>query len=316
MSFSSGVKEELVAVTSQARHCRIALIAALFHLCPYLTARMAGIRTENAFALQAFENELRRVGLAGVERMCSGRETLVVACGKDTVKTFLEMVKLDRAILPEQLGEQDAGELVRMQRPSPFLLQKTCCRRAFLRGLFLGAGSVSDPSKSYHLEIAPLCEEDARNTQEILSSIGFGARSTQRKGKHVVYMKEGEQISDFLGAIGATQSMMKLENARILRDIAGHINRQVNFEAANLKKTGIASLRQIEDIELIEETMGIHSLPENLQAAARLRIENPDKSLQELAMACVPPVGRSGMNHRLQRIREIADRIRQAEGRN
>lgn len=105
MSFSSGVKEELAAVTSQARHCRIALIAALFHLCPYLTARMAGIRTENAFALQAFENELRRVGLAGVERMCSGRETLVVACGKDTVKTFLEMVKLDRAILPEQLGE-------------------------------------------------------------------------------------------------------------------------------------------------------------------------------------------------------------------
>ena len=146
-----------------------------------------------------------------------------------------------------------------------------------------------------------------------MSSIGFSARATKRKAKTVVYLKEGEQISDFLGAIGATGSLMKLENARILRDIAGNINRQVNFEAANLKKTGIASLRQLEDIELIERTIGIRSLPPNLGSAALLRLENPDKSLTELAEASDPPVGRSGMNHRLQRIKEIADRIRAGE---
>ena len=107
---------------------------------------------------------------------------------------------------------------------------------------------------------------------------------------------------------------MKLENARILRDIAGNINRQVNFEAANLKKTGIASRRQLEDIQLIERTIGISSLSEALQQAARLRVENPDGSLQELAASSDPPVGRSGINHRLQRLSEIAEKIREKEG--
>ena len=98
---------------------------------------------------------------------------------------------------------------------SPVLLQKTCCRKTFLRGLFLAAGSVSDPSGSYHLEIAPLGGEDAEAVLKLLSSIGFQAKCTRRKGRSVVYLKDGEQISDFLGSIGATQSLMKLENARI-----------------------------------------------------------------------------------------------------
>lgn len=316
MSFSAGVKEELALQTGQARHCRIALIASLFHLSPVLSDKSCGIRTENAAVALAFEKELCRVCNDVVEVARQGREIQVLIHGTKQVKTFLEMVKLDRAIPFPVPGEREARELVRAQRVSPVLLQKTCCRKAYLRGMFLATGSVSDPAKSYHLELAPLSEADAISALKILSSVGFGARSTQRKGRFVVYLKEGEQISDFLGAIGATQSMMKLENARILRDIAGNINRQVNFEAANLKKTGIAALRQMEDIELIERTEGIHSLPENLQMAARLRLENPDKSLQELAQSCDPPIGRSGMNHRLQRIREIADRIRETGGRN
>ena len=145
------------------------------------------------------------------------------------------------------------------------------------------------------------------------TKVGFQARCTRRKGRSVVYMKDGEQISDFLGAIGATKSLMKLENARILRDIAGNINRQVNFEAANLKKTGIAAMRQLEDIQLIERTIGISSLSPALAQAARLRAENPDGSLQELAQASNPPVGKSGINHRLQRLGEIAERLREKE---
>ena len=333
MSFSSGVKEELALLNNQARHCRIALIAALFHLCPYITVEetyekagvrsdaddaadrnsgyRAGIRTESASAAQAFENALRRISSDPVEVSKKGRETTVWISGRDQVTTFLEMIKLDR-VLPG--GETNPGRLRNMAkdaRISPVLLQKTCCRKAFLRGMFLAAGSVSDPSRSYHLEIAPLPDEDADRVLKLLSSVGFAAKCTRRKGRSVVYLKDGEQISDFLGAIGATGSLMKLENARILRDIAGNINRQVNFEAANLRKTGIASRRQMEDIALIERTVGISSLPASLQQAAMVRVENPDGSLQELAESCDPPVGRSGINHRLQRISEIAARIRE-----
>ena len=313
MSFSSGVKEELSQQGSQARHCQIALIAALFHLCPVLTEESAGIRTENVFAAQAFEKAVRRVWNDPVEVMKAGREITVMIRGREQVIRFLEMVKLDRSAGLKEPFDDDTGKMVRNARISANLLQKTCCRKSFLRGMFLAAGSVSDPAKSYHLEIAPLSDSDAEDVLKLLSSIGFSARKTQRKGRSVVYLKEGEQISDFLGAIGATGSLMKLENARILRDIAGNINRQVNFEAANLKKTGIASRRQIEDIELIERTVGIHSLPAPLQQAARLRIENPDGSLQELAQSSDPPVGRSGINHRLQRLGEIAGRIRETK---
>lgn len=314
MSFSSEVKEELVLQGSQARHCQIALIAALFHLCPVLTKDCAGIRTENVPAAEAFENALKRVWRGPVESDQIGRERSVLVRGEEQVRHFLEMVKLDRAIHPETAGLSGGRKLVQGARISPVLLQKNCCRKAFLRGTFLASGSVSDPSKSYHLEIAPLSKDDAESILKLLSSIGFTAKSTQRKGKCVVYLKEGEQISDFLGSIGATGSLMKLENARILRDIAGNINRQVNFEAANLKKTGIASGRQLEDIELIERTIGLGSLSPSLQQAAKLRKENPDGSLQELAQSSDPPVGRSGINHRLQRLKEIAERIRENGG--
>lgn len=312
MSFSSEVREELSQQGSSARHCQIALIAALFHLCPVLTQEYAGIRTENTCAAQAFESALRKVWSDPVESVTAGREIIVLIRGREQVRRFLEMVKLDHVIGMDEAGRDDVRKKVQGARISQNLLQKTCCRKAFLRGMFLVAGSVSDPSKSYHLEIAPLSEEDAMSVLKLLSSIGFSARKTQRKARSVVYLKEGEQISDFLGAIGATKSLMKLENARILRDIAGNINRQVNFEAANLKKTGIASLRQLEDIELIERTVGIHSLPLSLQQAAKLRIENPDGSLQELAQSADPPVGKSGINHRLQRIKEIAEKIRES----
>lgn len=314
MSFSSGVKEELALVNSPARHCAIALIAALFHLCPVLEKERAGIRTENPYAAAAFEAALRRVRLENIEVAKSGREITVQIAGEQQVTRFLEMLKLDHAVRMEEAGSGRLADQAAAWPVSPVLLQKTCCRKTFLRGLFLAAGSVSDPSGSYHLEIAPLGGEDAEAVLKLLSSIGFQAKCTRRKGRSVVYLKDGEQISDFLGSIGATQSLMKLENARILKDIAGNINRQVNFEAANLKKTGIASDRQMEDIALIERTIGIHSLSEPLQQAARLRTENPDGSLQELADASNPPVGRSGINHRLQRLAQIAAKIREKEG--
>ena len=311
MSFSSEVKEELSRQTDSARHCRIAFLTALFHMAPVLTEDTIGIRTDLEYAAQAFANVLKKVVQAPVseERRPKGKswETTVTVSGKEQVKSLLEAMKLDRSPDTELIPQQDE---IRSILPSRLLLQKTCCRRAYLRGVFLMTGSVSDPSKSYHLEIVFQRQEDARMIVKLMDSLGFGARVSTRKGRFVVYLKESEQISDLLGAMGATLCLMKLENERILKDIAGNINRQVNFDAANLKKTGVTSKRQREDIEFIERTVGLGTLPATLQQAARLRLEMPDASLQELSEASQPHVGKSGINHRLKKLETIAQELR------
>ena len=311
MSFSSEVKEELSRQTDSARHCRIAFLTALFHMAPVLTEDTVGIRTDLEYAAQAFANVLKKVVQAPVseERRPKGKswETTVTVSGKEQVKSLLEAMKLDRSPDTDLIPQQDE---IRSILPSRLLLQKTCCRRAYLRGVFLMTGSVSDPSKSYHLEIVFQRQEDARMIVKLMDSLGFGARVSTRKGRFVVYLKESEQISDLLGAMGATLCLMKLENERILKDIAGNINRQVNFDAANLKKTGVTSKRQREDIEYIERTVGLGTLPATLQQAARLRLEMPDASLQELSEASQPHVGKSGINHRLKKLETIAQELR------
>ena len=311
MSFSSEVKEELSRQTDSARHCRIAFLTALFHMAPVLTEDTIGIRTDLEYAAQAFANVLKKVVQAPVseERRSKGKswEITVTVSGKEQVKSLLEAMKLDRSPDTELIPQQDE---IRSILPSRLLLQKTCCRRAYLRGVFLMTGSVSDPSKSYHLEIVFQRQEDARMIVKLMDSLGFGARVSTRKGRFVVYLKESEQISDLLGAMGATLCLMKLENERILKDIAGNINRQVNFDAPTLKKTGVTSKRQREDIEFIERTVGLGTLPATLQQAARLRLEMPDASLQELSEASQPHVGKSGINHRLKKLETIAQELR------
>ena len=311
MSFSSEVKEELSRQTDSARHCRIAFLTALFHMAPVLTEDTVGIRTDLEYAAQAFANVLKKVVQAPVseERRPKGKswEITVTVSGKEQVKSLLEAMKLDRSPDTELIPQQDE---IRSILPSRLLLQKTCCRKAYLRGVFLMTGSVSDPSKSYHLEIVFQRQEDARMIVKLMDSLGFGARVSTRKGRFVVYLKESEQISDLLGAMGATLCLMKLENERILKDIAGNINRQVNFDAANLKKKGVPSKRQREDIEYIERTVGLGTLPATLQQAAHLRLEMPDASLQELSEASQPHVGKSGINHRLKKLETIAQELR------
>ena len=316
MSFSSEVKEELSRQADSARHCRIAFLTALFHMAPVLTEDRIGIRTDLEYAAQAFANVLKKVVQVPVseERRPRGRswEFTVTVSGKEQVKSLLEAMKYD---LSPDTGHCPKQDEIRLILPSRLLLQKTCCRRAYLRGVFLMTGSVSDPSKSYHLEIVFQRQEDALMIVKLMDSLGFSARVSTRKSRFVVYLKESEQISDLLGAMGATLCLMKLENERILKDIAGNINRQVNFDAANLKKTGVTSKRQREDIEYIERTVGLGTLPVTLQQAAYLRLEMPDASLQELSEASQPHVGKSGINHRLKRLESIAQELRDKAGR-
>ena len=191
--------------------------------------------------------------------------------------------------------------------------QRECCRKAFLRGAFLVAGSMSDPNKSYHLEIVCHQLPQAEEVCKVMRTFDTDPHIVERKSHFVVYLKEGSQIATILGVMGASKAYMELENIRILKDMRNSVNRQVNCEAANIHKTVSAAVRQAEDIACIENHGGLTQLPENLREAAVLRLEYPDLSLEELGKRATPPIGKSGINHRLRRIGQIAERIRNQE---
>ncbi len=190
------------------------------------------------------------------------------------------------------------------------ILQHTCCKKAFLRGLFLRSGSISDPEKIYHLEIVCETESLANKVKDLIRKFELRAKTVERKGHFVVYLKEGDQIADFLALIQANVSMLNMENVLVVKDVRNTLNRQVNCETANIGKTVNAAHAQILDIEFIEEHLGLDSLPVQLREIAELRLANPEASLIELGEMLIPPVGKSGVNHRLRKLHEIAEEER------
>jgi len=190
------------------------------------------------------------------------------------------------------------------------IISKTCCQKAFLRGAFLAAGSISDPEKTYHLEICAKNQMLAEKVMDVLKRFGLNAKFIKRKNDYVVYLKEGENIVDFLNIVGAHSALLQLENIRILKEMRNNINRIVNCETANLEKTVNASMRQLENIEYLKNTVGLENLPSNLEEIARVRLENPDANLKELGEMLNPPLGKSGVNHRLRKLDEIAENER------
>lgn len=184
------------------------------------------------------------------------------------------------------------------------------CKRVFIRGVFLGGGSISNPEKTYHLEFVTHNDEYAEELSKLINTYGLNSKVIQRKGSYVIYLKEGEQIVDLLNIIGAHESLLELENVRIMKEMRNNVNRLVNCETANLSKTVNAAVRQIESIKLIEDEIGLKRLPKNLREVAELRLVYPNESLKELGQMLEPPVGKSGINHRLRRIEKIAEELR------
>ena len=176
--------------------------------------------------------------------------------------------------------------------------------------LFVEQGSVNDPRSSYHLEISCNDSAEAEAVAGIMTGQGFKARIVCRKGKHIVYLKDRESIADFLGYVGAINAMMEMENSLILKDMRNSVNRKVNFETANIERTVGAAVKDIEDIRYIESHGGLKQLHGGLKEIAQLRIEYPDATLKSLGEKVDPPIGKSGVNHRLRKIREYAERLR------
>ena len=174
----------------------------------------------------------------------------------------------------------------------------------------MAAGSISDPNSSYHFEIKCNNEKKAEQLIKLLNKFNIEATTVARKGHFVVYIKEGEGIVDVLNVMEAPVALMEMENVRILKGMSNYYNRQVNCETANIKKTVTTACRQIDDINYIIENEGLEYLPDKLQDIATLRVENPDASLQELGQMLEPQLGKSGVNHRLRKICQIAEEIR------
>ena len=194
------------------------------------------------------------------------------------------------------------------------LVDKACCKRAFLRGLFLTTGSMTDPNSGYHLELVVGNYGKATRIQDIMGAFGVEAKIVERKKNYIIYIKDGASIVDFLNVIGAHVALMEFENVRILKEMRNSINRQVNCETANIKKTVSAASRQTADIQYIHDPIAFGHLSETLSKIGRLRMEYPELALKELGEMLDPPIGKSGVNHRLRKLSEIANDLRGQDG--
>ena len=286
MSFSSKVKEELIEVSGNSRHCNMAELSAIVHFVGKIRedGKEIDIPVENEAAYQkAFTLLLKTFNINSI------------------TSSILESIKIDY---------DSEGRIDIKKAADGRLLKRSCCKRAFLRGAFLAVGSVSNPEKAYHMEF--VCDSKALADQliEIMSSFDIEAHSIIRKKYYVVYIKESEAIVNLLNVIGAHTSLMDLENMRILKEISNDINRRVNCEAANIVKAVNAASKQMEDIVYIRDNFGLSNLPEKLREIAQVRLENPSVTLKELGELLDPPVGKSGVNHRLRKLSELADSLR------
>ena len=178
--------------------------------------------------------------------------------------------------------------------------------KSIIRGVFLGAGSINNPERKYHLEIVLSNIENMEEIVEILNIFEIKVKTLESKNKYSIYIKESEEISKFLALIGASKAVLKFENIRIQKEMRGKVNRLVNCETANLNKTINASIEQIEAIEKIQKAGKFNKLDDNLKEIAILRLENPDMSLIDLGKKLKTPIGKSGVNYRLKKIMEIA----------
>lgn len=311
MSFSGEVKKELCEQISPARHCQIAEISAIVTFCGKIMVDKDGtlilkLQTESIVLTKKIFKMLKDLfGISAelVTKSLSTKKNLYeLLLSERETRRVLTACKLTVAGEDEKNG--------RLLLADPGVAAKNCCIRSFIRGAFLAAGSVSNPQKSYHYEIVVNREQNGELLCEMMRSFSIDAKMIARKHHFVVYVKEGSQIVDLLNVMEAHQALMEFENVRILKEMRNTINRKVNCEAANINKTVKAASRQVEDILFLRDTVGLATLAEGLEEIALLRMEYPEATLQELGQMLHPPVGKSGVNHRLKKLSSIADEMR------
>lgn len=310
MSFASDMKNELTRIDVDDKSAR-AELSALIRMNGALSLSnqqfVINVQTENATTARRIYSLIKKVFNVEVEILVRKKMKLK----KNNIYICRTKVK-SREILDE-LGILKEGVFTHSIDPN--MIRDDEMKRSYLRGAFLAGGSVNNPeTSSYHLEIFSLYESHSEGLMHLMNEYELNAKHLERKKGNIVYLKEAEKISDFLSLIGGYQAMLKFEDVRIVRDMRNSVNRLVNCETANLNKTVSAAMKQVESIQLIDQEIGIENLPDRLREIAKLRVENQDVSLKELGeMVSTGTISKSGVNHRLRKLNEMADKIRSGE---
>jgi DNA-binding protein WhiA len=310
MSFAGQTKKELTMIEN-APCCMLAELSALIRMSGTLqlsNQRVAmDISTENAAIARRIYTFIKQIfqihcELVVRKKMRLKKNNVYVVRFSERVEEVLKKL----GIVKE--GFQFTDEI------DALLVKKNCCRKSYLRGAFLAGGSVNNPvGASYHLEIFSMYEEHSRALCDLMMQFQLNARVIERKKGFVIYVKEGEKIIDFLNLIGAHHALFRFEDVLIMKDMRNSVNRLVNCETANLNKTIGASLRQVENIRLLDEHVGIDNLPVKLRAVARIRLQHPDLNLKEIGEMLDDGTSKSGINHRLRKLDELAEKWRNNE---
>lgn len=317
MSFSSKVKGEVCRYTELSKEEAISILSAIMKVSGTLSFT-SGMQV--SFKITTENPTTARLMFTLLKEHFNIHAKLMVKKSNSLKKNNIYMV-----IISEDMGvkellaitgilKEEDGMMALDYGINSHLIEGDDRAKAYIRGAFLGGGSISNPEKTYHLEFVTHSIEYAEDLSKLINRFGLISKVIQRKSSYIIYLKEGEQIVDLLNIIGAHTALLELENIRIMKEMRNNVNRLVNCETANLSKTVNAAVRQVESIKLIQKEIGLARLPKNLRDIAELRLSYPDESLKELGEMLEPPVGKSGVNHRLRKIEKIADELRK-EGR-
>ncbi len=314
MSFSSETKKELSKLVPEKKCCTLAEIAGFARMNGSIHLMGGG---KINVSLTSEDPSIARHFKQMIQSYFDTTTSLDITQGNAFRKGKAYRITMDDASIGGQMLREiglmtvQEGNNVLVEGIPQEVVRKKCCKKAYLRGLFMASGSVNHPEKGYHLEIVCKNEYIGADVKKLMGYFGLNAKVTARKESFIVYIKESDHIVDFMNIIGAHNQLFEFENVRIIKEMRNKTNRIVNCENANLDKSVNAAGRHVEDIKLIDEKIGIRNLPERLQEIAEARLKHPDVSLKELAAMMEPPVSKSGANHRLARIAELAHRLRE-----
>ncbi len=295
MSFSTDVKYELLSMKESSRHCAIAKLSAIINAVGVASNDCIVIHNDNLAILEKASELI--YNLFGSKYNIS--KGMLVINNVNDVSKILYSTGIRR-------DNDFTGDFA----VDPMIVSSVCCKRAYLRGAFVCCGSITDPNKQYHLEFTANDYDSIRFIKRLIASFGIEAKIIERKNNFVLYLKEGEQIVDMLNIMSAHKALLKVENLRVIKDMRNRVNRIVNCETANLNKVVMASVKQIESINYIAQKRGLDYLDPPLREMAELRLNNPDASLKELGELSSVQIGKSGVNHRLKKICDIAEKLK------
>ncbi len=299
VSFSGEVKKELSSfpLDEQKDCCLLAECYGALIFGKSFSPREIVFSTEYDFVLNRIQSAFLK---------CFGEEIFTVEKSKSKYKLVIRDSVVIKKIY-DFFGHEKKQLNLRINRGN---FSDDCCLAAFLRGAFLACGTVTDPNKTYHLELVVPFMKLSQDLFRIVEDLGINAKTVVRKGNNIIYIKDSENIEDLLTVIGAQLSTLELMSIKIQKDMRNKINRQINFECANIERSVKAGMQQVEAIELIIKRQGIDTLPEEYKELALLRLDNPDMSLKQLGDALSSPMSRSGVKHRLDKILEIASKLK------